>query len=282
MYPPERRARGISLVLFGSLAGAILGPFVFSPLFAGKDLDPGELAVPWFAAGGFMLLGLVLVLSVRPDPRRIAELIAEGRDEPAAGPAAPLAEILRRPGAVPALLAALASFGVMVSVMNLTGYIVLGNGHAQHSVFSIVACHFVGMFALVLFAGAWIDRFGHTRAIVGGLGLIAVSVLSLFWVDGIVGTAFALFGLGLGWNFSYVAATTELVGLASVTERGKLLGFSDLLSAFFGASLCLVGGVTFTGAGIGALAVGAAAVALLPVAVLAVRRFRYNPAPAGA
>src|SRR5688572_19522050 len=29
MYPPERRARGISLVLFGAVFGAILGPTVF-------------------------------------------------------------------------------------------------------------------------------------------------------------------------------------------------------------------------------------------------------------
>ena len=32
MYPPQRRARGISFVLFGSVFGAILGPTVFSPL----------------------------------------------------------------------------------------------------------------------------------------------------------------------------------------------------------------------------------------------------------
>ena len=38
MYPPERRARGISYVLFGAVFGAILGPVVFGPLFAGADL----------------------------------------------------------------------------------------------------------------------------------------------------------------------------------------------------------------------------------------------------
>ena len=42
MYPPERRARGISLVLFGAVFGAILGPAVFGPLFAGKDVDGGH------------------------------------------------------------------------------------------------------------------------------------------------------------------------------------------------------------------------------------------------
>ena len=50
MYPPERRARAISYVLFGALFGAALGPLVFRPLFAGKDLDLDTLVIPWFAA----------------------------------------------------------------------------------------------------------------------------------------------------------------------------------------------------------------------------------------
>src|SRR5918992_3984997 len=52
MYPPERRARGISFVLFGAVFGAILGPAVFGPLFAGKELEAAALTVPWLAAGG--------------------------------------------------------------------------------------------------------------------------------------------------------------------------------------------------------------------------------------
>src|SRR5215203_3999296 len=73
MYPPERRARGISYVLFGALFGAALGPLVFRPLFAGKELDLESLVLPWVAAAGIMVVGLALVLCVRPDPRTIAQ-----------------------------------------------------------------------------------------------------------------------------------------------------------------------------------------------------------------
>src|SRR6266511_3844952 len=73
---------------------------------------------------------LVLVQFVRPDPKRIAELI-HSRDNPEAAPhtAAPLRELVRRPGVLPAMLAALASVGVMVSVMNLSGYVVVEHHH---------------------------------------------------------------------------------------------------------------------------------------------------------
>src|SRR6266542_4269646 len=100
MYPPERRARGISYVLFGSVFGAILGPTVFSPMFAGKDVEAGALTVPWLAAGGISLIALVIVQFVRPDPKRIAELIHSRDDEPPPA-AAPLLEIVRRPGVKP-------------------------------------------------------------------------------------------------------------------------------------------------------------------------------------
>jgi MFS transporter len=140
MYPPERRARGISYVLFGSVFGAILGPSVFGPLFSGRELDAAALTVPWLAAGAISLVALVLVLFVRPDPKRIAEMIGAHEDE--RGPAAPLREIVVRPGVRPAMLAALASFGVMVSVMNLSGYVVVEHHHhTQGDVFPIIGAH---------------------------------------------------------------------------------------------------------------------------------------------
>ena len=89
LYPPERRARGISYVLFGSVFGAMLGPLVFGPLFADADLDADALTVPWLAAGGISLVALGLVLAIRPDPRDIARAIAGERHDAPLPPAAP-------------------------------------------------------------------------------------------------------------------------------------------------------------------------------------------------
>ena len=79
MYPPERRARGISYVLFGSVFGAVLGPSLFGPLFAGKDVAADTLTVPWLAAAGLSLVTCGLALTVRPDTKVIAERIAPDR-----------------------------------------------------------------------------------------------------------------------------------------------------------------------------------------------------------
>jgi MFS family permease len=265
MYPPERRARGVAYVVFGSVFGAVLGPALFSPLFAGKHVSAHALTLPWLAAAALAVLAAGVALLVRPDPKQIAEALAAGRDEPVL-PAAPLREIVRRPGVVPALLAALASFSVMVSVMNLAGYVVVEHDHhSQQAVFPIIGAHVLGMYALVLFVGPLIDAIGRGVSLWSGLVVMAASCIGLQWFASAVGTGFLLFGLGLGWSLSFVAATAQLADRASPAERGKLLGFNDQLSALTGAGLALLGGYALDRLGVPALAIGSTVLVLLPL-----------------
>jgi MFS family permease len=271
MYPAERRARGIALVLFGTVFGAILGPAVFSPLLAGRELDGDALSTLWLAAGGFMAAGMAIVLTVRPDPKRIAELLAtHAGDDTTAPPAPPAAtaalrELVRRPGVIPALVAAQASFAVMVAVMTLTGAVVVDHHHhGASNVFPIIAAHVIGMFGLIVVVGDLVDRVGRTPALAGGLLLMGASTISLLWVTSVPATAVALFGLGLGWNVSFVAATAVLADSTAAHERGKLLGFNDLLAGLTGAGLALLGGLALTALGVAALAIGGAALVAAP------------------
>jgi len=267
MYVAARRARGISYVLSGAVIGAVLGPAVFSPMFADRKLDAAELTVPWLSAAGIALIALTIVMLVRPDTRVIGQMLS---DRAGGGPppaAAPLAEIVRRPGVIPAMIASLASFGVMVSVMNLAGYVVVEvHHHSQDSVFPIIGAHVLGMYALVLVVGALIDRIGRTPALSIGLIVMGASTLGLQWVGTVPMTALLLFGLGIGWNISFVAATAQMADCTAPEERGKLLGFNDLVAALLGASLALIGGYGLESAGVGALAVGATIIVTAPVA----------------
>jgi len=279
MYPPEHRAHGIALVLFGAVFGAILGPAVFSPLLSGHKVDGDSLALLWLSSIGFMAVAFVLVLMVRPDPRDIAERLHTHDHDPT-GPAAPLAEIVRRPGVVPALLAGQASFAVMVGIMTLTGAVVVDHhGHAPSAVFPIIGAHVIGMYALVLVIGTVIDQIGRTPALAGGLVIMSVSATSLLWVQSVPATAVSLFGLGIGWNFSFVAATAQLADCARPQERGRLLGFNDLLAGLSGAALALLGGLALTAIGVAALAIGGAALVAVPALWIARSPLRRGRIP---
>jgi len=169
-------------------------------------------------------------------------------------------------------VAAVASFAVMVAVMNLTGYVMIGHGHHQRDVFPVISAHIVGMYGLVLVVGDLIERIGRRESLVAGLAIMGASTIGLVWATSIVATGVVLFGLGLGWSLSYVSATSTLVDLAPPAERAQLVGFGDLLSGLTGATLALLGGVAYSAQGVTSLAVGATAVAVLPAVWLAVVR----------
>jgi predicted MFS family arabinose efflux permease len=105
---------------------------------------------------------------------------------------------------------------------------------------------------------------------------MALSCIGLTWFESVLGTAVLLFGLGLGWNLSFVAATAQLADCAAPGERGKLLGFSDLLSALTAAALALLGGLALDALGVSALAIGSTVLVLLPL----VRLIRRQEPPA--
>ena len=268
MFPPARRARGMSIVLFGVVSGAVWGPLVFGPMFSGRELTADDLVVPWLAASAFTAVGLALSFGVRPDPQEMSRAYADQPTGDVSEVAAPLSEILRRPGVLTAMIGAVASFAVMVGVMNLSGYIAVGHGHSHGDVFTIISVHIVGMYGLVLVVGDLVERIGRRESIVIGLAIMAVSNLGLVWSTGIPAMSVSLFGLG--WNLAYVAANTELVSLAEPAERGRLIGFTDLLSSGIGAALALGGGVIYSAGGSVPLALTAVALATLPALVAAV------------
>jgi MFS family permease len=161
------------------------------------------------------------------------------------------------------------SYAVMVSVMNLTGYMVVQRlHHPQHVVFPIIGAHVLGMYLLMPAVGWIVDRIGRPAALIGGLVLLATSTAGLMWFESVVPIAILLFGLGLGWNVSFVAATTQLANLASPSERGKLLGFNDLVASLTGAAFVLLGGYVLDDFGVNALALGVALIALAPIVVI--------------
>lgn len=271
LVEPARRARGIAIVLFGSVAGALLGPLVFQPVFGH---GAHGLALPWVISGGIFLLGIPLCLAVRPDPRRVAEALG-GLPPAAQQSTATLREILARPGVLVAMGGALTSFAVMVAVMNLTGYVVTSvHHHGQGDTFPILSTHIFGMYVLVLVVGSLADRIGRRTTLVAGLVLMAVSCASMLEVKSVVATAIALFFLGLGWNISFVSASAQLVDAALPAERGRLIGFNDQLAAFLGAGLALLYGYVLSDAGLVAFSLAATVTVLLPIVFVV----RYRPA----
>ena len=291
MYPESRKARAISYVLFGALFGAALGPLVFRPLFAGKDLELDTLVVPWLACRRVCVVGIVLALAIRPDPRTIAfELeragLAPGAlgDEGACGTSS--VRSCRRPGVPAAVIAArreLRGDGGRDEPDPDTSS--CSRHRAQADVFTVISLHIVGMFGLVLVVGVLVDRSrAPSRRSSAGSLIMAVSTVMLAWavVDPVhVGLALPARSRleRLVCRCLCRARHAREAGRARAprrVHRSRRRADSPQL-------LALLGGLAYSEWGVVAIAVGATVAVIAPAIVLSLSRRppAVAPEPAG-
>jgi MFS family permease len=265
------RSKAISLVLAGGVVSALFGPEAAkwtSGLFAPVPFAGCYAAIVALCAAAALLLCLIRL--PKPLPPAIRR---RGR---------PLARIAMQPTFIAAALAALVAGDVMSLVMTATPIAMLGCGHAFADAAFVIQWHALGMYAPSFVTGHLIARFGVSRILFAGAGLLvaccAINLEGLavanFWAANLL--------LGIGWNFLFVGATNLLTRTYTPEERGKVQALNDFL---------IFGTVTLASFASGALlsSVGWAVVqiAMLPLVALAAgavlwwRRQAPIPEPAG-
>ena len=288
MHPVSERARAISLVVLGGTVGAILGPALVGPMGQWAVANHlNELAGPWVATAALFGLGLVVMFFfLRPDPRDLArqlEASAASADAaaglPPAAPMRPLREIFAQPGTRLAVAAMVIGQLVMVMIMSITSVHMTTHGHALGDISLVITAHTLGMFGLSMISGRLADNFGRPATIMAGVALLVAACL-LAPLSQVVGVlAVALFLLGLGWNFCYVAGAALLTDTLTLNERARLQGGNDLLVNAISALGSLQSGVLFGLIGFRNLNWLSLVVALLPL-LLALRYVTLQRTPA--
>jgi len=269
VHLPAGRGRAISNVVLGGTVGSILGPLLVGPtgLWALRIGFP-ELAGPYSIGLLFWGVASILVFAgLRPDPRDVGRELARLNPHtvPNLGRTRPLPEILRQPGVIVAIVAVVFAQMVMVTLMVMTSLHMKVNHHPLTAVSLVISVHTLGMYAFSIVSGRLTDRWGRGPVIIMGSGLLILSCLMAAPSAQLLPLAIALFLLGLGWNFAYVAGSTLLADQLSPTERAKTQGFNDLLLGFAAATGSFGGGITFAASGYWALGLIAASLALIPL-----------------
>lgn len=294
---PERRASVVGTVIWGSTAGAILGPNLLEPAGSlaaavGRPVLEGGMAI---TVVGFALTLLVTLRWVRTsgapaDAREEIVAPAIGAepvaipDEPARdadGRLALLAPVRVRV----ALVGLVAGQVVMVLIMAMTPVHVHDMGEPLATVGFVISAHTLGMFALSPLSGRLVGRFGALPVMVAGFGvlLLAAVLAAVARQSDIPVLVIALFLLGYGWNLGFVAGSSLLTSGASLGERIRLQGATDVLVWTAGAAASLSSGFLMDWAGYPVLAtVGGALLAIPALVVLLARRRMPATASAGA
>jgi MFS family permease len=282
---PSRRARDLSIVVWSTTVGSVVGPNLVgpsAPVAARLGLPP--LTGPYvFSVVGLLLAIAVLALRLRPDPLLEARRrrVAAGDDS---GPAhGSVSRGLRVVAGIPAarlgLLTLALGHGVMVSVMVMTP-LHMAHGDAGLEVIGLViSIHILGMFAFSPLTGMAVDRFGgRAVAVLGSVILSTATLLASASPEGgsyILGLG--LFLLGLGWSCTLVSGSTMLTAAVPAVERPGAQGASDLVMGLVAGAGGALAGVVVDRAGFTTLALGALGFAVVIGLAAALGSARTGP-----
>ncbi len=272
--PPDARGRAISNVVVGGTFGAVFGPNIIGPIGAWiKPIAGDELAGAYVVSFVLFAIGMITVfLGLRPDPREIGRQVAEKYPETQAssGRARSVLEILRLPAAFTAVIAMAFGQAVMVLVMVITSLHMRDQHHDIGDISLVISSHTFGMFAFSVISGRLADRFGRGPILLFGSATLILACLAATFSAEVLPLGLALFLLGLGWNFCFVAGSALFADQLSQQERSRMQGFNDLLVGMSSAIGSLSSGLIFAAVGYNTMAHISAVVAFIPLIAVTV------------
>lgn len=269
---PRFSARTMSMVVWAGTLGAVVGPLLAAPGgVVGRALGVPPIAGSYVLAGiGVLLAGLVVWLTLRPDPMHVAqEHGAIACTSRRVGTWRALGILVRRPVTRFALVAVVLNQMVMTSVMALTPVHMTHVGHRLPTVSVTLSLHILGMYAFSPLVGWLVDQVGEQAVILVGVAIHAAALTCSYLAgDNLVLIDVGLFLLGVGWSFGMVAGSALMSAAAPADQRAVAQGGTDMMMNVGAAVAAGGAGPVLAWLGYSGLALVAAAL-LVPILALA-------------
>ncbi|CAM3523779.1 MFS transporter [Halomonas sp. FME1] len=254
--PAKLRDRAIGLVMGGGVLAAFAGPWLAR---VSRELGDVPFLASFVGLAALYALALVVLMLTRLPPASRTH----GEGTPL-----PLGKILRQPGFIVAVSAAMVGYGVMNLAMTATPLAMAGAGHHFNHVSMTIQWHVVAMFLPSFFTGHLAARFGAKQVIVAGCLLLVASALVAQWGIGLAGFNVALILLGLGWNFTFLPATGLLTESYRPVDKARTQAANEFLVFGTAAITALLAGPLVSSLGWATLNLLLIPAALVPLAVL--------------
>lgn len=274
LAPPRTRARLLSVVVWATTVGTVLGPNLAGPgaAFAEQVGLPAITGAYAIGAVGLVLGAVVTWFGLRPDPLLLAQQHTDvdtaRRSRSNLG--ALLARIWRLPLLRTAMLAVVLNQTVMVTVMTMAPVHMAHHDLTLPMIGLSLSLHTLGMFAFSPVVGWLADRWGEPRTILVGAGISLVSLVFCFLAgDSMLLITVGLFLLGLGWSFGMVAGSALLTHAAPDEIRTRVQGVGDTAMNLVAALGAAAAGPVLALWGYSWLAVIAAVVVVVMVVLIA-------------
>lgn len=226
-----QQANAVSLVMAGGVLAAVLGPNL--AIWAKSDAAGQQYLNAFLILLGLYVLTLILVAVLPIKTQSLSEQSGEVRS---------YAELFQQPLLSAAIVSGTIGYAVMVLIMTATPLAMMSaNFEFSHSA-HVIQWHVLGMFIPSFFTGKLIARFGERAIIlIGCVLLLACEIVNQMGHSYMHFTS-ALIALGVGWNFTFIGATTLLTRTYRPAEKAKVQGINDFLIFTFAALASLFAG----------------------------------------
>jgi MFS family permease len=207
---PAYREKAVSLVLAGGLLGAIIGPYLATHTKNIMDV-PFVGAYLSLAVVALVAIGIMSTIEMPPAPP-MAKGSSGGR---------PVLEIMRQPVFMVAVIGAALGYGVMNLLMAATPLAMQICQFPFDDAAFVLQWHVVGMFAPGFFTGHLIKRFGTLPIMGVGVALNLLCIMIALSGVALHQFLFAMFLLGVGWNFLFTGSTTLAMSAYRPEEKDR-------------------------------------------------------------
>ncbi|GEM_PF-30245 len=260
----DRAGSAISIILLGSVGGAIIGPELVTQSHV---IWPDQTFAGAIAGMGMLFLVAALLLQA-------LTLTSDQRNEPIAQPdPRALRIIAREPLFLLAIAAGVVGQGIMSFVMTATPVSMhVMDGHSMSDTADVIRAHVLAMYLPSLASGWLITQFGERRLMAMGLALYGLTMAAAWSGQAVIHYSIALTLLGVGWNFLFVGGTTLLVKTYRPAERFRAQGLNEAMVFGTSALASLLAGMVLSGVGWQAIVMGS----LAPIGLLGIALYRYR------
>ena len=222
-----KAGKAISLVLLGSIGGAIVGPELMA---RGNVIEPNNPVTGALGgAAGLFVIGALLLSAYRDTPIQETTNEAQGQPDQSAS------SLFREPLFLLAVAGGVIGQGIMAFIMTATPVSMhVMDGHSLPDTAAVIRAHVLAMYAPSLASGWLISRLGERRLMLAGLSIYAATLIVGLAGQELMHYTGSMVLLGVGWNFLFVGGTTLLV--QTYPERLRYRAQSINEAAVFGTS----------------------------------------------
>src|SRR5690606_9409333 len=212
------KGSAIARVLSGGIIAAVIGPWLGKH---GLDYFPVEYLGSYLLTAVLALLALPVLLVMRLPHKKIADT---------ARIPLVLADLLRHPIFLPAVMYCAGGYGLMMFVMLASPLAMSHCGYGAGDAASVIQWHLLGMFGPSLLTGKAIGRYGAQPVALSGCAVLGGGCVMAMTGEALWIFHLALLLVGIGWNFMYMGGSTLLSHVSDDQLRGRMQSLNEFIT----------------------------------------------------